>query len=64
LIQTIVSLAHNMGLCVVVEGGETERQLDLLRLTGCDMVQGHLYGEPLDVASIEKMLNQADRPLV
>jgi EAL domain-containing protein (putative c-di-GMP-specific phosphodiesterase class I) len=52
LIQTIVSLAHNMDLSVVAEGVETVRQFDLLCAAGCDRVQGHLYGEsvPSDVA--------------
>lgn len=60
LIQTIVSLAHNMGLSVVAEGVETVRQLELLRAIGCDKVQGHLFGEPVPGVVAERLLGQSD----
>jgi len=47
VVQSIVLLAHSMGLIVVAEGVETVTELNVLRLAGCDKVQGHLYGEPL-----------------
>jgi EAL domain-containing protein (putative c-di-GMP-specific phosphodiesterase class I) len=33
-----------MHLVVVAEGVETEAELDLVRVLGCDKVQGHVYG--------------------
>ena len=33
-----------MHLAVVAEGVETEAELDLVRVLGCDKVQGHVYG--------------------
>jgi diguanylate cyclase (GGDEF)-like protein/PAS domain S-box-containing protein len=56
LIQTIVVLAHNMGLSVVAEGVETEEQLAILRAIGCDRVQGHLFGEPLRAGGVPAIL--------
>src|ERR1017187_2521297 len=47
VVQSLVLLAHSMGLIVVAEGVETVLELNLLREAGCDKVQGHLYGEPL-----------------
>jgi len=58
LIQTIVVLAHNMGLSVVAEGVETEEQLALLRAIGCDRVQGHLFGEPLKAPAIRALFDK------
>ena len=58
LIQTIVVLAHNMGLSVVAEGVETEEQLTLLRAIGCDRVQGHLFGEPLPSAAVPQLFQR------
>ncbi len=58
LIQTVVMLAHNIGLSVVAEGVETREQFDLLRAAGCDRVQGHLYGEPLTAAAAESLLRR------
>ena len=47
VIQTIVHLAHSLNLVVIAEGVETIEELDLMRVVGCDKVQGHLYGRSL-----------------
>jgi EAL domain-containing protein (putative c-di-GMP-specific phosphodiesterase class I) len=47
LVQTIISLAHSLKLNVVAEGVETEEQSRLLRLLGCDEMQGFLFSKPL-----------------
>jgi EAL domain-containing protein (putative c-di-GMP-specific phosphodiesterase class I) len=44
----IISMAHKMGHCVIAEGVEDLRQLEYLRIHGCDKVQGYLISEPLD----------------
>ncbi len=61
LIQTIVVLAHNIGLSVVAEGVETREQLALLRAVGCDRVQGHLFGEPLTLDAVENLMRRPAR---
>ena len=61
LIQTIVVLAHNMGLSVVAEGVETEQQLQMLRSIGCDRVQGHLFGGSLRAGDVPALLRTAAR---
>jgi diguanylate cyclase (GGDEF)-like protein len=43
----ILAMAHSLGLAVVAEGVENERQLDFLRRAGCDVVQGYLLSKPL-----------------
>jgi diguanylate cyclase (GGDEF)-like protein len=47
LISTIISLAHAMKLKVVAEGVETDEQSRLLRLLGCDEIQGFLFSKPV-----------------
>ncbi len=47
LVSTIINLAHSMKLKVVAEGVETEEQSRLLRLLGCDEMQGYLFSKPL-----------------
>ena len=44
LIRTIVRVAKTLGLTVVAEGVETERQAGFLRDEGCDEFQGYLLG--------------------
>jgi EAL domain-containing protein (putative c-di-GMP-specific phosphodiesterase class I) len=47
LVSTIVTLAHSFRLKVVAEGVETSEQERLLRLLGCDEMQGYLISKPV-----------------
>ncbi len=58
VIETITRLAHSLRLKVIVEGVETSAQLELLQNTGCDFVQGHLFGEPLPAHLLEHRLSK------
>ncbi len=43
IVDTIVSLAHKLGIAAIAEGVETEQQRDELVRLGCDAAQGYLY---------------------
>lgn len=47
LVSTIIGLGHALQHNVVAEGVETEEQSRLLRLMGCDAVQGYYFGRPV-----------------
>lgn len=46
IIKGIITMAHSMGLTVVAEGTENERQIAILRELGCDQAQGFHLGKP------------------
>ncbi|MGE5505038.1 MAG: putative bifunctional diguanylate cyclase/phosphodiesterase [Actinomycetota bacterium] len=46
LVETILAMAHGMGLEVIAEGVETEEQYAFLAARGCDLGQGWLFGRP------------------
>ena len=52
----MINLAHNLNLEVVAEGVETPEQLELLRLFGCDQVQGYLISKPLPLPELVEYL--------
>ena len=56
IIQAIVALGRALGLTVVCEGVETEEQRVLLRLAGCDEMQGYLFAKPGPRAQIDRWL--------
>lgn len=54
--QTIIVLGQTMGLSVIAEGVETERQRDLLARLGCHTYQGYLFGRPVPLAEFQQLL--------
>ncbi len=46
IIKGIITMAHSMGLTVIAEGTENERQITILRELGCDQAQGFHLGRP------------------
>jgi diguanylate cyclase (GGDEF)-like protein len=59
IIQAIVALGRALGVSVLVEGVETEEQRVLLRLAGCDEMQGFLFARPAPAKTIDRLLAQA-----
>jgi EAL domain-containing protein (putative c-di-GMP-specific phosphodiesterase class I) len=47
VLASLIRLAHELGLKIVVEGVESAEQLALLKQWGCDRYQGFLVSEPL-----------------
>jgi EAL domain-containing protein (putative c-di-GMP-specific phosphodiesterase class I) len=56
IIQAIVALGRALNLSVLVEGVETEEQRMLLRLAGCDEMQGFLFYRPAPRQEIDRLL--------
>ncbi|WP_415727464.1 putative bifunctional diguanylate cyclase/phosphodiesterase [Pseudaminobacter sp. NGMCC 1.201702] len=52
IVHAIVRLAHALGMKTTAEGIETEDQLEIIRATGCDEVQGYLFSPPKSLAEI------------
>ncbi len=59
--STIISIGQQLKHKVIAEGVETQEQLDFLRKSGCDEVQGYLLSRPLAAPQFEDVLrdNQA-----
>ena len=56
--QTIIVLAHNLGMDVVAEGVETEQQRLQLKELDCEYGQGYLFSRPLDSHGVEVLFNR------
>ncbi len=48
IVDTIIKLAHTLGMTVIAEGVEYSEQLDYLRSRSCDCIQGFLFSRPLE----------------
>lgn len=56
IIQAVVTLGRALGMSVLAEGVETDEQRVLLRLAGCDEMQGYLFARPAPPAAIDALL--------
>lgn len=56
IIRAVLAMAAELGINVVVEGIETERQLELVRRYRCPQVQGFLLARPQPAAELVQLL--------
>ena len=59
IVQTLISMAHSMGMKVVAEGVETREQFDLLSKYQVDEIQGNLLSKPVSADEIEVLLQSS-----
>jgi diguanylate cyclase (GGDEF)-like protein/PAS domain S-box-containing protein len=58
IVQTVVDLAHILGMEVVAEGVEIEEQETLLKEMGCDFAQGFYVFKPLPADEVPRFLSR------
>jgi len=57
VIQNIVHMAGELRMATVAEGVETLEQVNFLKDTNCDMVQGYVFARPMPEADFEALLD-------
>lgn len=62
LVRTIITLARTLGMEVVAEGVETERQLAQLKALDCERGQGYYFSRPMEAAAVEAFLANVSTP--
>ncbi len=61
IVTSVIELAHRLGLRVVAEGVETEKQQHFLLSHGCDLIQGYWLARPLSLESSLDFLQSRER---
>ncbi len=61
IIESVVNMARMMGLPIIVEGVETEKQEKMLLNLGCRYTQGYYYYKPLSIPQFEELLSDERR---
>jgi diguanylate cyclase (GGDEF)-like protein/PAS domain S-box-containing protein len=56
LVESMISLASNLGLHCLAEGIETQEQLAFLVARGCPLGQGFLFGRPMPAAQFAELV--------
>jgi len=56
LVESTIVLAHGLGRRVIAEGIEDPETLSLLRVIGCDIVQGYYLAKPMQLDALRELL--------
>ncbi len=64
IVETVIDLAHRLGLQVVAEGVETEAQAEILAANGCDALQGYWISRPLHADEVKKWLTEQSEEMI
>ncbi len=56
IVESVITLAHALGLQVTAEGLETAEQLAQLRVLGCELAQGYYFSVPLPAEAAGALL--------
>lgn len=56
IIDTLINLAHNLGLDVICEGVEKKNEMELLKSMGCDKIQGYYISKAINKNDFIKFL--------
>lgn len=59
IVAGMMRLCRTLGLTCVLEGVETPEELEILRSLGADIIQGYLFGKPMDASRIPELLAEA-----
>lgn len=57
--ESILNMAHALGFETVAEGVEEEQQYQYLHASGCDIIQGFLFGKPQPAEEFEGILQKS-----
>jgi Amt family ammonium transporter len=63
VLESLIQLAHGLGMQVIAQGIETQEQLDTLCSMGCVLGQGHLFSYALDPIRAGKLAGLGHWPL-
>lgn len=57
IVKTIIMLGISLGIYVIAEGIESEKQLEILSKLNCNLGQGYLFNTPLDPEKVVELLS-------
>jgi diguanylate cyclase (GGDEF)-like protein len=62
IVKAVLGLGEGLGLPVLAEGVETERELEFLAGAACDEVQGYLVGRPAAIDDLRHLTHGTPQP--
>ncbi len=57
LVNSIIAMAHSLGMLVTAVGVENNDQLQYLKAQGCDLAQGYIFSKPITAEEVTAFLS-------
>lgn len=61
IISSIINMAKILGMHTLVEGVESEEQVEFLKDIGCEMLQGYYFSKPMKEQEVMQMVEESER---
>lgn len=58
LVRSLINMANELQLGIIIEGIETQDQIDFLKHEKCDVIQGYFYSKPLPEKEFDKWVDE------
>ena len=58
MVKLMIDIARFLSVPVIAEGVEDEKQCELLKKAGCDMIQGFLFSKPVPPEEFERFIKE------
>lgn len=60
IVNSLISLVHQLGINVVAEGVENQHQINYLKESSCDYIQGYLWGKPMESDALTQLMKNTE----
>ncbi|MBK8629998.1 MAG: EAL domain-containing protein [Sphingomonadales bacterium] len=64
IVRSVVGLANSLGMKTTAEGVERTEQMDMLRVQGCNEVQGFLFSRAVALEELSDLRKSADKAIL
>ena len=58
IVESIVELSKKLNISVVVEGVESEKQVNFLKSIGAEVIRGYYFSKPIPTDEYEKLIEE------
>jgi diguanylate cyclase (GGDEF)-like protein len=58
IVTALIAMSHQLNIIALAEGVETQEQLEFLRRSGCDRIQGYVFSRPVPSDQFETLIRE------
>lgn len=58
IVKSIIHMVKELNISTIAEGVEHEEQVEFLKTTDCDLIQGFVYYKPMALSEFERLLDE------